>query len=141
MIRNILTFVGRIIGVVLVVISIVGIGLAVGLGILGTRTVNQVTVDVYAAVARTSDSLGTVEHTLVQVQSTLASVNDLVATAGGTATNLGDTIDATGTSMDRVDNVSDSGVKEALTEEAIRCIQVGISKHSQRGGNRWPRRL
>ena len=40
-----------------------------------------------------------------------------------------------------LDNVSDSGVKEALTEEAIRCIQVGISKHSQRGGNRWPRRL
>ena len=35
------------------------------------------------------------------------------------------------------DNVSKSGVKEVLTEEAIRCIHVGITKHTHEGGNRW----
>ena len=71
------TLLSRVIGVPLLVIRVAGIGFATTGVVFGRRAVGQVSVSLDQVLSLTSESLETVEATLLQAQATLSSVNEL----------------------------------------------------------------
>jgi hypothetical protein len=128
-IRFLGSLVSRVIGVVLLLIGVVGIGLATAGAVIGRRGIGQVTEGLGQTLLVTSESLGTVEATLLQTKETLSGVNELVDTAGGAAVNLSGTIEATGQSVDQVSQIAAADLPAIL--EALEAVVGELARTAE----------
>jgi methyl-accepting chemotaxis protein len=115
----------KFIGVLLLLISILGLAFSVMGVVVGRQAVDEMGKAVDTALERTLVSLGTASDTLVLTQATFEQVNAGLDTVGVTADNVAQTLLDTQPLMDGVSNVVASDIPDSL--EAIQNSIPGVA--------------
>ncbi len=113
--------IGRLVAVILLLVGIVGIGIAVAGVLFGFRVVDAIGIALDQTLVLTSESLNTVNDTLVLTKQTVAQTGEAIGTVGDTMGSVSQMLDDTQPLLDNVSTVATEDVPNSLeaTQDAI----------------------
>jgi hypothetical protein len=104
----------RLLGIFLLAVGVIGIALSVAGIIVGRQLVDAIGAGIQSNLQLTSQSLETVEETLLLAKTTISDVNSGLETVETTTTDLGRTINETRPLIDQVNQVASSDVPDSI---------------------------
>ena len=104
----------RLVGIVIIIIGLSGIALSVIGMTAAPRIIDTVSDNLEANLVLVSESLDTVQSTLLLAQSTITEVNSSLDTVEGTAVHLGQTLNQTQPLLDQVSTIASDEVPQSL---------------------------
>ena len=105
---------GRVIAVVLLLVGIVGIGIAIAGVLFGFQVVDALSESLDETLALTSESLDTVNDTLLLTQQTMAQTGQAIGTVADTTDSVAQTLADTQPLLDEVSRVTTVDVPDSL---------------------------
>ena len=105
---------GRVIAVVLLLVGIVGIGIAIAGVLFGFQVVDALSESLDETLALTSESLDTVNDTLLLTQQVVAQTGQAIGTVAGTTDSVAQTLADTQPLLDEVSQVTTVDVPDSL---------------------------
>ena len=104
----------RLLGIFLLAVGVIGIALSVAGIIVGRQLVDAIGAGIQSNLQLTSQSLETVEETLLLAKTTISDVNSGLETVETTTTDLGRTINETRPLIDQVNQVASGDVPNSI---------------------------